>query len=67
MKMFILLIWICLFPFGAFASWVIRINQLGYLPHSVKVAVFVSEVKEELTSFQVYETLSGKLVFEGNP
>ncbi|HEX7583119.1 MAG TPA: glycoside hydrolase family 9 protein, partial [Prolixibacteraceae bacterium] len=61
------MIWICLFPFGAFASGVIRINQLGYLPHSVKVAVYLSDKKEELASFQVYETLSGKLVFEGNP
>ncbi|MDP2338621.1 MAG: glycoside hydrolase family 9 protein [Bacteroidota bacterium] len=65
MKKYIFLIWIFLIPFGALASGVIRINQLGYLPHSVKVAVFVSDVQVDLTSFQVYETLSGKLVFEG--
>ena len=49
------------------ASSVIRINQVGYLPQSVKVAVFLSDQDEELATFQLFESLSGKLVFEGTP
>lgn len=57
----------CLIVSASFGSGVIRINQLGYLPHSPKVAVFLSDVQEDLLSFRVIETLSGKLVFEGQP
>ncbi|HZL08628.1 MAG TPA: glycoside hydrolase family 9 protein [Prolixibacteraceae bacterium] len=67
MKIYFLLVFISLISFRASALGVIRINQLGYLPHSVKVAVYISDEKEVMTSFQVYETLSGKLVFEGKP
>jgi len=63
----LLLVIICLISFVAKASGVIRINQLGYLPHSVKVAVFISDEKNDLPSFQLIETLSGKMVFEGKP
>ncbi|MFY9152301.1 MAG: glycoside hydrolase family 9 protein [Prolixibacteraceae bacterium] len=67
MKGSLLVVIICLISFAAKASEVIRINQLGYLPHSVKVAVFISDQKNELSSFQLFETLSGKMVFEGKP
>ena len=56
---------ICLISLGISASGVIRINQLGYLPNSVKVAVFISDRNDEPASFQLIETLSGKTVFEG--
>ena len=48
------------------ASW-IRINQLGYLPQSVKVAVFISDEQVELSAFQVIDAKSGKVVFESLP
>jgi endoglucanase len=67
MKAYFLLVIICLISLGASASEFIRINQLGYLPHSVKVAVFISDQNEQLASFQLFESLSGKLVFEGKP
>lgn len=68
MRFSLLLSTICLITFNTFATGFIRINQLGYLPNSVKVAVFISSEKETGTSsFQLYETLSGKLVFEGQP
>ena len=51
--------------FYASAGSFIRINQLGYLPGSVKVAVFISTETESASTFQLYETLSGKQVFEG--
>ena len=49
---------ICLISLEISASGVIRINQLGYLPNSVKVAVFISDQNEEPASFQLIETLS---------
>ncbi len=66
MKVFFLSCIFCLISFGVSAYEVVRINQLGYLPHSVKVAVFLSDKTNDISTFQLYETLSGKLVFEGN-
>ena len=47
------------------ASW-IRVNHLGYLPASVKVAVFVSKGAETPRSFQVCDALTGEPVFASN-
>jgi len=49
------------------AETVIRINQLGYLPNSVKVAVFISSDEVEVKSFSLHDALTGKEVFNGNP
>lgn len=43
-------------------SW-IRINQLGYLPKSTKVAVLLSKDEISPKSFSIYDVLSDKLVF----
>ena len=43
---------------------VIRVNQLGYLPQSVKVAVFLSTGTENARQFQVFNALNDKLVYE---
>ena len=48
------------------SSW-IRINQMGYLPQSVKVAVFISDESLELSKFQVVDVASGEVVFESLP
>ncbi len=45
-------------------AW-IRINQMGYLPHSVKVAVFISTEPASLKSFSLCDAVSGKAVFKG--
>ncbi|HEX2394942.1 MAG TPA: glycoside hydrolase family 9 protein, partial [Bacteroidales bacterium] len=42
-------------------SW-IRINQMGYLPDDIKVAVFLSKDRVELSSFELCEALTGKVV-----
>lgn len=47
-------------------GWV-RINQLGYLPESVKIAVFISTESETLNSFSVSDAITGKTVFKGKP
>ncbi|WP_321995734.1 glycoside hydrolase family 9 protein [Draconibacterium orientale] len=50
---------------GVFAQQkVIRVNQLGYLPQSVKVAVFLSTEAENAGQFQVFDALNDKLVYE---
>lgn len=43
-------------------SW-IRINQLGYLPNSTKVAVLVSKEWPSVSSFEVCEALTDKVVW----
>jgi peptidoglycan/xylan/chitin deacetylase (PgdA/CDA1 family) len=45
-------------------SWV-RINQLGYLPHSVKVAVFISTMPQVVNNFTLCDAVTGKAVFTG--
>ena len=40
----------------------IRINQLGYLPQSIKVAVFMSEGENELTEFQLVDAYTQQVV-----
>ncbi|MDD2419041.1 MAG: glycoside hydrolase family 9 protein [Bacteroidales bacterium] len=45
-------------------SW-IRINQAGYLPNDIKVAVMISLDKGADGNFMVFDALSDKLVFEG--
>lgn len=45
----------------------IRINQLGYLPHSVKVAVLVSkEEKLSLQTFTMYDALTDSVVMNSS-
>ncbi len=42
-------------------SW-IRINQLGYIPNSTKVAVFVSDEELQVTRFEIEDAFTGKTV-----
>lgn len=51
----------CLF---AQKSW-IRINQLGYTPNSIKVAVLISKENIDVSSFAVYDT-TGSKIFESS-
>ena len=41
----------------------IRINQLGYLPQSIKVAVFMSEEETHLTEYALVDAFTGKTVY----
>jgi peptidoglycan/xylan/chitin deacetylase (PgdA/CDA1 family) len=47
------------------ATEVIRINQLGYLPHSIKVAVFLSAEKDDFDLFTVHNAITNDIVFTG--
>lgn len=52
--------------FGA-ETW-IRINQLGYLPGSVKRAVFLDKDTVEVRSFSLHQALTDQMVFQsGTP
>ena len=44
-------------------SW-IRINQLGYLNNSIKVAVYISKDNSEVNSFEVYNTTNNELILK---
>lgn len=54
----------CVFLLGPVSgqSW-IRINQLGYLPRSVKVAVYISTNDLSDKNFTVHNALTGAVVF----
>jgi len=45
-------------------SW-IRINQLGYLPGSLKCAVFISKDKQAGRQFELVDAETGKTLFRG--
>jgi endoglucanase len=45
-------------------AW-IRINQLGYATHGVKVAVLGAKVKLAITSFEIVDITTTKVVFKG--
>jgi peptidoglycan/xylan/chitin deacetylase (PgdA/CDA1 family) len=55
----------CLSVFTAEADSWIRINQLGYFPQSVKVAVYISQEPGAKPTFTVCDALTGKRVFSG--
>jgi len=55
----------CLSVFTAEADSWIRINQLGYLPQSIKVAVYISQEPGAKPTFTVCDALTGKRVFSG--
>lgn len=52
---------------SASASEVIRINQMGYLPEGIKIAVFLSDRDVVLKNFKLMDNLTGRMVFEGKP
>lgn len=51
-------------PSNAQSAWV-RINQLGYLPNSVKVAVLISQDEIKNGDFRVKEQSTDRTVFNG--
>lgn len=57
-----LFIFIYSFSFTQERSW-IRINQLGYIPKGIKVAVWCSKEKLPLNSFELIDAVSKKVVY----
>jgi peptidoglycan/xylan/chitin deacetylase (PgdA/CDA1 family) len=56
---------LCLMLCNAEAQSWIRVNQLGYLPSSVKVAVYISQDEGTGAQFTVCDALTDKTVFKG--
>lgn len=74
-KIFVFLFALVLFANSSFAlesstkevaqdSW-IRINQAGYLPQDVKVAVFISLNKSSVGNFSIFELSTNKEILKG--
>lgn len=53
---------LCLMTLPMQAEEWIRVNQLGYLPQSIKVAVFMSEEGSEVKEFALVDAFTGKEV-----
>ena len=63
-KIFLLFILLTGFSFPQ-QSW-IRINQLGYTPNSIKVAVLVSKENLNPSNFEIYSSSDNKLIWKGD-
>lgn len=64
MRKLIILLAFCAFSLTLSAQSWIRVNQLGYLPNDIKVAVLISTFEAD-GSFDVYNTTNDQLVFRG--
>ncbi len=51
------------FPVSA-QGW-IRINQLGYLPESVKIAVYISSQPSKISDFLLCDAITDKVIYKG--
>ena len=63
MKRLILFLSFCVAFLSMFADSWVRINQLGYIPKTSKVAVYLSEEATEGSSFQKLAVFTGKVVY----
>ena len=54
-----------LMPFCFFGQQWVRVNQLGYMPQSVKVAVFISTDETDAGDFTVCDAATGRAVYSG--
>lgn len=61
----LIIIMLFLAGFTLKSAEVIRINQLGYLPKSIKVAVFISSENRDFTSFTVHKAITDEVIFTG--
>lgn len=67
MKKILMLLWLMgITSLPLFAQQWIRVNQLGYLPNDMKVAVWVSKEHKKPQSFRIVNKITGKVVFMGN-
>ncbi len=66
MKFLRILFFIIIFPCVSPAQQYVRVNQLGYLPKSIKVAVLLSKENTTIHSFEIRDALTDKTVFSSN-
>lgn len=67
MMRFLMILFVALLPIISYSqqSW-IRINQLGYLPKGIKVAVWGGKSAAVPADFQLIDSASGKTVFKAS-
>lgn len=63
-RIVIIVAWLCLLGLQARAEGWIRYNQLGYLPETVKVAVYMGS--ETPAQFALIDAYTGKEVFRAD-
>ena len=61
MRKLIVIVAACLMALQAQAEGWVRINQLGYLPHATKVAVYMGSQEPE--DFEIIDVYTGQTVF----
>lgn len=67
MKQIFAILSILFFTTGSISSQtVIRVNQLGYTPNSIKIAVILSKEKFSLNEFKIVNALTDSTVFSSN-
>lgn len=64
-RIIIVLVLELLYAASAKADGWIRINQMGYLPASAKVAVYLATDKERANTFTLHQSLTDKIVYTG--
>ena len=67
MKIFWIQVFLILIIVTTKAQSVIRINQLGYLPKSIKVAVLLSNQKLDIQDFVVVNSTNSEVVYKAEP
>lgn len=63
-KFIVVFVLLSAYCFSYAQSW-LRVNQVGYLTHDVKVAVWISKDGEAIDSFELVEPQTGKIVYRG--
>lgn len=63
MKKFLVFITLLLLHLSCYAGEWIRVNQLGYLPQSVKVGVYISDELHQISSFALIDAFTKKEVY----
>ena len=48
------------------SAW-IRINQMGYTPNGIKVAIWCSKEQSAISNWQLVDSKTNQVVFKGNP
>ena len=66
LKTTIIFIFLIFFSSTIFSQNWIRINQLGYLPQSIKAAVFCSKQDISLKQFEICDAFTGKVVWKSD-
>jgi len=65
MKSLLLLMFLPVVTFSQKADTWIRINQLGYKPNGIKVAVWCTKEEKGITNWELVNAQNGKVVFSG--